>query len=315
MTDAASGAALRGAVDLSALRNRPAEPPAGAAAGRAGRGGPLARDGRHGRDVPAGARALPHRPRGHRPVGRVVRSVQAAHPGAREGRRRGRRTPGARQGRRRRQPAALAGVPRAVHPDGRRPGRRPARAAVHRRRARAAGARGARPAAAARRAERRDGHRRGRAAASRGADAGPRPPSRRCRRCTPRRTTPSRPATIRARSPPTSRRSPRIPGTPTRARVSGRCGCSTASRAPTCRRRALPRPPSPPASSAAPGRGSGPRRRPRRGRVRPAARPLRGAARRRARPVRERLLELFALVGDTDPRVIRARGRLASLLF
>ena len=32
-------------------------------------------------------------------------------------------------------------------------------------------------------------------------------------------------------------------------------------------------------------------------------------------PVRERLLELFALVGDTDPRVIRARGRLASLLF
>lgn len=32
-------------------------------------------------------------------------------------------------------------------------------------------------------------------------------------------------------------------------------------------------------------------------------------------PVRERLLELFGLVGDTDPRVIRARSRLASLLF
>ncbi|WP_396656881.1 tetratricopeptide repeat protein [Microbacterium sp.] len=32
-------------------------------------------------------------------------------------------------------------------------------------------------------------------------------------------------------------------------------------------------------------------------------------------PVRERLLELFGLVGDGDPRVIRARGRLASLLF
>ena len=32
-------------------------------------------------------------------------------------------------------------------------------------------------------------------------------------------------------------------------------------------------------------------------------------------PVRERLLELFALVGDADPRVVRARGRLASLLF
>lgn len=32
-------------------------------------------------------------------------------------------------------------------------------------------------------------------------------------------------------------------------------------------------------------------------------------------PVRERLLELFGLVGDADSRVIRARGRLASLLF
>ena len=32
-------------------------------------------------------------------------------------------------------------------------------------------------------------------------------------------------------------------------------------------------------------------------------------------PVRARLLELFALVGDGDPRVLRARGRLASLLF
>lgn len=32
-------------------------------------------------------------------------------------------------------------------------------------------------------------------------------------------------------------------------------------------------------------------------------------------PVRERLLELFALVGDGDPRVLRARSRLASMLF
>ncbi len=32
-------------------------------------------------------------------------------------------------------------------------------------------------------------------------------------------------------------------------------------------------------------------------------------------PVRERLLELFGLVGDADPRVARARSRLASLLF
>ncbi|MFS0867310.1 tetratricopeptide repeat protein [Microbacterium sp. 179-B 1A2 NHS] len=32
-------------------------------------------------------------------------------------------------------------------------------------------------------------------------------------------------------------------------------------------------------------------------------------------PVRERLLEQFGIVGDGDPRVIRARGRLASLLF
>lgn len=31
--------------------------------------------------------------------------------------------------------------------------------------------------------------------------------------------------------------------------------------------------------------------------------------------VRSRLIELFELVGDTDPRVIRARGRLTSLLF
>ena len=32
-------------------------------------------------------------------------------------------------------------------------------------------------------------------------------------------------------------------------------------------------------------------------------------------PVRERLLELFAVVGDTDPRSLAARSRLASLLF
>ncbi len=32
-------------------------------------------------------------------------------------------------------------------------------------------------------------------------------------------------------------------------------------------------------------------------------------------PVRERLLELFGLIGDADARVLRARGRLASLLF
>lgn len=32
-------------------------------------------------------------------------------------------------------------------------------------------------------------------------------------------------------------------------------------------------------------------------------------------PVRERLLELFGLVGDGDPRVGQARGRLSSLLF
>ncbi len=32
-------------------------------------------------------------------------------------------------------------------------------------------------------------------------------------------------------------------------------------------------------------------------------------------PVRERLLELFGLIGDADPRVGRARARLASLLF
>lgn len=35
----------------------------------------------------------------------------------------------------------------------------------------------------------------------------------------------------------------------------------------------------------------------------------------RRAPVRERLLELFGVVGDSDPRVLRARSRLASLLF
>lgn len=32
-------------------------------------------------------------------------------------------------------------------------------------------------------------------------------------------------------------------------------------------------------------------------------------------PVRERLVELFGIVGDADPRTVRARGRLTSLLF
>jgi putative thioredoxin len=32
-------------------------------------------------------------------------------------------------------------------------------------------------------------------------------------------------------------------------------------------------------------------------------------------PVRERLVELFGLIGDTDPRVVSARNRLSSLLF
>lgn len=32
-------------------------------------------------------------------------------------------------------------------------------------------------------------------------------------------------------------------------------------------------------------------------------------------PVRERLVELFGLIGDSDPRVLRARGQLTSLLY
>lgn len=32
-------------------------------------------------------------------------------------------------------------------------------------------------------------------------------------------------------------------------------------------------------------------------------------------PVRERLIEFFGLIGDTDPRVLRARGQLTSLLY
>jgi putative thioredoxin len=32
-------------------------------------------------------------------------------------------------------------------------------------------------------------------------------------------------------------------------------------------------------------------------------------------PVKDRLLELFGLIGDADPRVLAARRSLASLLF
>ena len=148
------------------------------------------------------------------------------------------------------------------------------------------------------------------------ADEPPRPRSRRCRRCTPRRTTRSRRATTRARSPRTRRPSPRTRGMPMPAPVSARCDCSTACRASTCRPRA-PRPPQRPTDIDA--------------QLAVADLDLAGGhvddafdrlldlfallpADERG-PVRERLLELFALVGDADPRVIRARGRLASLLF
>ena len=47
---------------------------------------PVAGDGCHGRDLPAGARALAHGSGRHRPVGGVVRPVQAAEPHPRAGR-------------------------------------------------------------------------------------------------------------------------------------------------------------------------------------------------------------------------------------
>ncbi len=144
----------------------------------------------------------------------------------------------------------------------------------------------------------------------------PSPSSRRCLRCTPRRSPRSRRATTPAPSPRTRRPSPRTRATRTPGRASVRCVCSTACRTSTCRRRAL-RPPRPRSTSQAQFAVadldvSG-------GHVDDAFDRLldlfaalpsdeRG-------PVRERLLELFGLVGDADPRVIGARGRLASLLF
>ena len=121
----------RGAVDLSALRaprSQPARPGARPAAG--GRPRPPAPPARppaaaspsstSPRQLPGrGARAVADHARRRRLLGRVVRAVQAALPGAGEARRRGRRRLGAGQGRRRRQPAARPDVPGAGHPDGR----------------------------------------------------------------------------------------------------------------------------------------------------------------------------------------------------
>ena len=59
-----------------------------------------------------------------------------------------------------------------------------------------------------------------------------------------------------------------------------------------------------------------PARRARRGRLRPADRPGAAYLGRRARPqARLHLLELFAVVGNEDPRVLAGRRDLASALF
>ena len=96
-------------------------------------------------------------------------------------------------------------------PDGGRARGRPAAAAVPGRLPRGPGAPGARRGAARGRPERRHGRARGHRATT-----SPRPrPSRRCRRCTPRRWPPSSAATSTRPRRPTPRRSTRTRATPT----------------------------------------------------------------------------------------------------
>ncbi len=119
---------------------RPGTVRAAAERGRPGRRGGLGRRRRHRGDLP-GRGARPLVPGAGRPrlLGRVVRAVQAALPGARAPRRGGRRLVGAGQGRRRRQPDAGAGAARAGHPRGEGGVAGPARGRVQRRHPRGAG--------------------------------------------------------------------------------------------------------------------------------------------------------------------------------
>ena len=140
-------AAMAGAVDLAAVKARSdaaAARPGRAAAERrrAGRCAGLGRRRRHRGHLPGrGARPLLPGAGRARPLGRVVRPVQAALPGARAAGRRGRRLLGAGEGRRRRQPGAGAGAAGAGHPGGQGRLAGPAGRRVHRRDPRGAGAR------------------------------------------------------------------------------------------------------------------------------------------------------------------------------
>ena len=131
---AALSRAMAGAVDLSALkarseaaaRQQTAPQPDGDGGGR-----PVRRR-RDRADLPGrGAGALAGGPGRRRPLGHLVRALQAALAGAGAPGRGRQRGVDPRQGRRRRQPADRPGVRRPVDPDGGRRRRRAARRRVH----------------------------------------------------------------------------------------------------------------------------------------------------------------------------------------
>ena len=139
-------------------------------------------------------------------------------------------------------------------------------------------------------------------------DATPRIPA-----WTPPRT-PSSAVTWRRPRRPTRRSSTPSPTTPRRGWRCGRCSCS-AGRTRPAPTRWRPRKQPRRRRRADPGGGLPARHRQRAGGLRPAAR--RGAAHRREDrdQARKHLVELFAVVGDEDPRVGAARRQLTLALF